>query len=100
MPVQQERVEKTAARLHVMILEARKKASVTGVLDVGSFNDQVVEVKTEEGGMVIRGKGLHIEKINLDNGEMMLAGSIDNIAYVSKSPGSKRTGNIISRIFR
>ena len=45
-----------------LILENRGKLSISGVLDVLSFDDQVVIVETELGLLTIKGENLRINK--------------------------------------
>ena len=48
-----------------LILENRERLSVSGVIDVESFNDESVIVDTELGVLVVRGMDLHINKLNI-----------------------------------
>ena len=48
-----------------LVLENREKLSVSGVLDVLSFDDQVVIVETELGLLNIKGNNLKINKISI-----------------------------------
>ena len=47
-----------------LILENREKLSVSGVLDVLSFDDQVVIIETELGLLTIKGENLRINKLS------------------------------------
>ena len=46
-----------------LILENRSKLSISGVLDVLSFDDQVVVVETELGLLTVKGENIRINKI-------------------------------------
>lgn len=74
-----------------LILENREKLSISGVVDVESFNDECVIVDTDLGVLIIRGEDLHISKLNLDNSELNLEGEIISCEY-SDSEGSKSKG--------
>lgn len=80
-----------------ILLENRQKLLVSGVIDVESFNEQYVIVHTDLGVLAIKGEGLHISRLNLDNGELNVEGDITSIEY-SESEGSK--GGFFSRLFK
>ena len=52
-----------------VILENREKLSISGVLDVLSFDDQIVILETELGLLTIKGDNLRINKLSLDTAE-------------------------------
>ena len=64
-----------------IILENREKLSVSGVLDVLSFDDQIVIVETELGLLTIKGENLKINKLNIDTSEVTLDGTISSLIY-------------------
>lgn len=74
-----------------LIIENREKLSVTGVIDVESFNDECVIVDTELGVLIIRGEDLHISKLNLDSSELNIEGDIISCEY-SDREGSRSKG--------
>ncbi|MCX7711967.1 MAG: sporulation protein YabP [Clostridia bacterium] len=83
-----------------LILENREKLSITGVIDVESFNDECVIVDTELGVLVIRGEDLHINKLNLDNSELNIEGEIISCEY-SDSEGTKSKGfGFLGKMFK
>ena len=49
-----------------IVLENREKLSISGVLDVLSFDDQIVILETELGLLTIKGENLRINKLSLD----------------------------------
>lgn len=83
---------------HNLIMENRRKLSVSGVCDVENFNEEEVLLHTDMGGLLIRGRGLHINKLSVEIGEISLEGDIDGIDYV-ESKKNKGAG-IWSRMFR
>ena len=74
-----------------LILENRERLSISGVVDVESFNDECVIVETELGMLVVRGEDLHINKLNLDNSELNIEGEIISCEY-SDRESSKSKG--------
>ena len=49
-----------------IVLENREKLSISGVLDVLSFDDQIVILEIELGLLTIKGENLRINKLSLD----------------------------------
>lgn len=82
-----------------LILENREKLSVSGVIDVESFNDETIIVDTELGGLIVKGADLHISKLNLDNSELNVEGEIVSIEYTDNDGRSKGMG-FFSRMFK
>lgn len=78
---------------HNIIMENRKKASVSGVDDVESFNeDEIVLHTAEHGVLVIRGSDLHINKLSVDTGDVNISGEISSMEYIAVSLKSKGPG--------
>ena len=59
-----------------IILESREKLTITGVLDVLSFDDQIVIVETQLGLLTIKGEDLRINKLSIDSSEVIIEGEI------------------------
>ena len=63
----EERKSVNSGLIQNLILENREKLSVSGVLDVLSFDDQVVIMDTELGMLTVKGDNLRINKLSIDN---------------------------------
>ena len=83
-----------------LILENREKLTVTGVIDVLSFDDQIVIIETELGLLTIKGEDLRINKLSIDSSEVMIEGQIYNLGYSENTLGQKGGSNIFSKIFK
>ena len=83
-----------------LILENREKLNISGVLDVLSFDDQIVILETELGLLTVKGENLRINKLSLDTGEVIVDGEIYNLGYSEKDIEKKSGGGILSKIFR
>ena len=64
-----------------IVLENREKLSISGVLDVLSFDDQIIIVETELGLLTIKGEDLRINKLSIDTSEVVVEGDIFNLSY-------------------
>lgn len=82
-----------------IILENREKLSISGVLDVLSFDDQIVILETELGLLTVKGDNLRINKLSLDTAEVIVDGEIYNLGYSEKDT-SQKSGGLFGKIFR
>ncbi len=82
---------------HNLILEDRKSLMVTGVSDVDSFDEQTVVIYTDMGELTLKGSGLHIERLNLETGELHVSGNIFALVY---SEERERPGGFFGRLFK
>ena len=89
--------EKKSMGAHNLILEERGSLTVTGVEDIDSFDDQTVVIYTCLGELTVRGNQLHIERIDLQAGELELQGQVDALTYADQ-PAVR--GGFFARIFR
>ena len=82
-----------------LVLENREKLSISGVLDVLSFDDQVVIVETKLGLLTVKGDNLRINKLSIDTSEVVVEGEIYNLAYSEKDL-DKKTSGLLGKIFK
>lgn len=82
---------------HNLILKERKSLNITGVLDVDSFDDNAVVAYTDLGELTIKGSNLHINKINLDSGDLEIDGEVYSLEYAEDRPAEK---GFFSKLFR
>ena len=83
-----------------LILENREKLNVSGVLDVLSFDDQIVIVETELGLLTVKGENIRINKLSLDTSEVVVEGEIDSLGYSNKELDRKERWRIIRKDFQ
>ena len=83
-----------------LILENRGKLSISGVLDVLSFDDQVVIVETELGLLTVKGENLRLNKFSIDTSEVHVEGDISSLTYSDSKTLEKSKGSLISKIFK
>ena len=79
-----------------IIVENRKKITLTGVKDVLSFDEETVVLDTSLGKLTIKGTGLHIANFDTKSGDLSAEGRLYALAYTS----DEKSGGIFSRIFR
>lgn len=82
-----------------IVLENREKLNISGVLDVLSFDDQIVILETELGLLTVKGENLRINKLSLDTSEVTIDGTIYQLAYSEKDSMEKGEG-FLGKIFK
>ncbi len=95
-----ERKQMTSNTIQNVILENREKLTISGVLDVLSFDDQIVILETDLGLLTVKGENLRINKLSLDTTEVIIEGTIINLSYSEKNLDKKSGGSIIGKIFK
>ncbi len=81
-----------------LILENRRKLTVTGVTDIDSFDEKTVVLFTDLGELTIAGQDLHINKLDVESGELTMQGIVDDISY--RELQQRPQGSLFSRLFR
>ena len=99
MTVDERKAINTTGVIQNLILENRGKLSISGVLDVLSFDDQVFIVETELGLLTVKGENIRINKLSIDTSEVIVEGDISSLAYTEKS-SEKTKGSLMSKIFK
>lgn len=84
------------AKNHTMMLDNRQKLVLTGAEDVNGFNEETVSVQTSSGLLIVKGEGLHIDKLNLETGDVTIDGKINAMQYLQ----SDNTRSRLSKLFR
>ena len=82
-----------------LFLENRKKLTLSGVIEVISFDEQKIDLTTKLGNLTIKGEGLKMNKLDVQNGDVIIAGDIASIVYNGKI-SKKNNESIISRLFK
>ena len=73
-------------------LENRERMTINQVIDVDAFDEETLWANLKEGAVEISGSGLHIEKLDLAEGVLIVSGIICAFAYVEakKQKAGKR----------
>ena len=84
-------------RTHQVTIENREKVVISGVEDVDSFNEDEVILLTESGVITLMGQELHISKLNLDEGQLIVEGFVIGLEYRDHEVARK---GLFSRMFK
>lgn len=102
MNIDERKIINPASNTNIMqnlLLENRNKLNISGVLDVLSFDDQIVIVETELGLLTVKGDNLRINKLSIDTSEVIVEGDIISLIYSQKELDKKGEG-FLSKIFK
>ncbi len=83
-----------------LFLENREKLNVTGVLDVLSFDDQIIITETDLGLLTIKGDNLKINKLSLDTSDFVVEGHIISLSYSNSNTNNQKNQTLLSKIFK
>ena len=93
MPYEEVKGVRDAA--HHIVLEEREQLAVSGVEEVESFDENTIVMYTSRGTLVVRGEGLHIEKLSLDGGDLKVEGRVNALIYGEEN---RSRGGLLSRL--
>ena len=85
---------------HRMVVENREKGTLTGILDVISFDENVIILDTDMGLLTIKGKDLHVSRLTLEKGEIDIEGQMDSFVYSSNESYRKSGQSLLARLFK
>lgn len=87
------------SRNYGLVMDKREQISLTGVNDVLSFDETGVVLRTEGGEVSILGADLHVKRLMLEEGQLVIVGAIDAITYQDHKP-PKKAARVMSRLFK
>lgn len=80
-------------------MENRQQCYVTGVTDTISFDEKEVWIVTSKGTVHIKGNELHVKRLSLEKGELLLDGVVDSLAYTDDGARKEKGKSLIKRMF-
>ena len=87
-------------RAHAIHIDNQERVMITGVEDVDNFNEEEVNFQTDSGYVTLTGADLHITRLNLEEGQLIIEGSVNGIAYSGSAEQSESGGGFFSRLFK
>ena len=82
---------------HNVIVEGRKKLSVSAVEEVGAFDEKSVTLKTSMGVLIVKGDKLHVNRLSIETGDVDIEGVINSCSYTEAS--DKTPKGFFGRLF-
>lgn len=77
---------------HDIILKGRKQLKITGVKQVESFDNEEFLLETMMGFLAIRGQGLHMKNLDVEEGVVSIEGKIYDFVYLEQNQQDKSKG--------
>lgn len=73
---------------HRVVMDERRKLTVSGVTEVLRFEDTGVVLRTSLGTMLVQGEDLKLRTLSLEGGEMAVEGTVSALFYEEpREPG-------------
>lgn len=82
-----------------VLLKDRAHLELNSVLDVVSFDEGAVLLRTGAGEMTVEGDGLHITTLDLEKGLLAVDGKISALFY-SGEGGERKKGSLFARLVK
>lgn len=77
---------------HNIIMENKEKLSVSGVTDVDTFNESKIVLFIPDDTLIVDGEDLHIQKLDVSSGELIIEGEIYSLTYTGSAGGKSSKG--------
>lgn len=74
---------------HSVEMTARQRVSISGVLEVESFDDRSVQLVTDCGELTLEGEELHIGTLDIATGAVEVCGRVFGLYYSDGAPAKK-----------
>ena len=72
---------------HTLALSERKKLTMTGALEVVSFDETYVVLKTSLGTLTVQGAGLQLKQLTPEGGNVAVEGEVSALSYENSRSG-------------
>ena len=82
---------------HFIKVENRERLIINEVVDVDAFDENNLWANIKEGAIEVSGEKLVVEKLDLEEGILIVRGKINDFSYVDKKLSEK---NSVLKIFR
>ena len=81
---------------HYLSVENREKITINQVIDVDAFDENNLWANIKDGSIEISGTKLNVEKLDLNEGLLVVKGRINSFSYIDKKLHEK---NSMMRLF-
>lgn len=89
--------EKSKGKNQNIIIENRKMLTISGVTDIDRFDEKIVVLFTELGELTVKGRNLHVNRISVDSGDLIVEGEIGGVVYGNKE---KYSPSFLTKLFK
>lgn len=86
---------------HALNLLNRNSMGLSGINNVLSFDEEEIVLESAMGFLSVKGEGLHITLLNLDDSKVEIKGNVYSIEYRDTGTDMKSKGkNMLNRLFK
>lgn len=85
---------------HNIVLENKERMSVTGVVDVDTFDEGKIVLYIADDTLIVEGDDLHIQKLDVSSGELTIEGEIYGITYTGRDKASRGSKGFFKKILK
>jgi len=75
---------------HHITIDNRQRITITQVADVDAFDEGALWANLKEGGIELTGQELNIEKLDLDQGVLVVTGQVESLTYTGGAKPLKK----------
>ena len=81
---------------HTLTLDNRETLEMSGIKDVGAFNEDEINAVSTQGEIIIKGSSLHVDELNLETGVLKISGKVGAFVYNDKVISKGILGRLFS----
>ena len=85
---------------HNLILESKNRLSITQVEDVDTLDEGKIVLYTAEDTLIIEGYDLHIQKLDVSGGELIITGEVVSIQYAGRDSYGHKGKGFLKKMLR
>ena len=85
---------------HNIVIENKQKMSICGVSDVDTFDENKIVLFTNDDTLIIDGEDLHIQKLDVASGELIIEGEIFGIAYTGNGKDARNNKGFFKKMLK
>ena len=97
MEAAQPAADAAAGLPHNIIVENRRSVTATGITRIVSYDEFSATLETQQGTLVIGGKGIQVSELSIQTGELKIFGQIEYLQY---SEPTQSAGGFFRRLAR
>lgn len=87
--------EKPIRGTHHAVLENRERLMLSGVTAIDSFDDRTVILYTQLGELIIIGRGLHMQALSVETGDVTVEGEVQALRYSDRTAPTGFFGRLL-----
>ncbi|WP_177505223.1 YabP/YqfC family sporulation protein [Anaerosinus sp.] len=89
--------DKTPVWRHQVTLVDRNELTIDGATSLGSYDEKEISMDTESGMLNVRGEGMTVKELNLEEGKIVVEGKIKSIGY---EENNKERRGLLNRLLK